>query len=141
MPPSSRNCAGAVIAVDTDIVVRLLTGDDAAQLEHVRRLFEVEIILLPKTVVLETEWVLRCLYGLPPSDIVRALLGLVALPQVRCEDATAVSAALDLVRQNLDFADALHLVSSSAVQRFATFDRALVRRAKAAATRIAVSAP
>ena len=112
MPPSSRNCAGAVIAVDTNIVVRLLTGDDPAQLERVRRLFETETIFLPKTVVLETEWVLRSLYGLSSREIVHALSALVALPQVRCEDAAAISAALELVRQKLDFADALHLASS-----------------------------
>jgi predicted nucleic-acid-binding protein len=141
MPPSSRNCAAAVIAVDTNVVVRLLTGDDPAQLERARLLFEAATIFLPKTVVLETEWVLRGLYGLPPRDIVRALSAIVALPQVRCEDAAAISAALDLVRLNLDFADALHLVSSSAAQRFATFDRILVRRAKVAATQIAVSVP
>ena len=141
MPPSSRNCVGAVIAVDTNVVVRLLTGDDPVQLERARHLFETETIFLPKTVVLETEWVLRSLYGLSSRDIVRALSGLVALPQVRCEDAAAISAALELVRQHLDFADALHLVSSSAAQHFATFDRKLLRRANLAATPIAVSAP
>jgi predicted nucleic acid-binding protein len=45
------------------------------------------------------------------------------------------------LRQNLDLADALHLLSSSAAQRFATFDRNLVRRGKVAAAWITVSAP
>ncbi len=141
MQPSSRNFAGAVIAVDTNIVVRLLTGDDPAQLERARRLFETDMIFLPKTVVLETEWVLRSLYGLASRNIVHALSALVALPQVRCEDSAAILSALELVRQNLDFADALHLASSSGAEKFATFDRSLVRRAKAASTTIAVSAP
>jgi predicted nucleic-acid-binding protein len=130
-----------VIAVDTNVVVRLLTGDDPAQVEVVRRLFAAETVFLPKTVVLETEWVLRSLYGLSARTIAQALSALVALPQVRCEDAAIVSAALDLMRQNLDFADALHVASSGAAERFATFDRTLVRRAKAAATGIAVSSP
>jgi predicted nucleic acid-binding protein len=52
-----------------------------------------------------------------------------------------VQAALALVRNNLDFADALHVASSGAVVRFATFDRTLVRRAKAAATGIVVTSP
>jgi predicted nucleic-acid-binding protein len=130
-----------VIAVDTDVVVRLLTGDDPEQLQRARALFETETIFLAKSVVLETEWVLRSLYGRSSRDITHALAALVALPQVRCEDAMAISAALELARQNLDFADALHLASSHAAQRFATFDRALVRRAKAAATNIDVSAP
>jgi predicted nucleic acid-binding protein len=130
-----------VIAVDTDIVVRLLTGDDPARLECARALFEAETIFLPKSVILETEWVLRSLYAKSPREITHALAALVALPQVRCEDAVAISAALELMRRNLDFADALHLASSHAAQRFATFDRALVRRAKAAATNIDVAAP
>jgi predicted nucleic acid-binding protein len=66
---------------------------------------------------------------------------LVALLQVSCEDTTAVQAALALVRNNLDFADALHVASGGAVVRFATFDRSLVRRAKAAATGIVVTSP
>ena len=107
----------------------------------VRALFETETIFLPKSVILETEWVLRSLYGKSPREIAHALAALVALPQIRCEDAVAISAALKLVRQNPDFTDALHLASSHAAQRFATFDRALVRRARAAATNIDVGAP
>ncbi|HEY2615784.1 MAG TPA: type II toxin-antitoxin system VapC family toxin [Acetobacteraceae bacterium] len=129
-----------MIAVDTNVIVRLLTGDDPAQLERARRLFETETIFLPKTVVLESEWVLRNLYGLSSREIVGALSALVALPQVRCEDAAAMSVALELMRRSLDFADALHVASSGAAQRFATFDRKLSRRAKVAATRIHVSA-
>ena len=136
-----RNCVGAVIAVDTNVVVRLLTGDDPAQFARVHKLFETEIILLPKTVVLETEWVLRSLYGLPAQDIVRALSALVALPQVRSEDASTVVEALELSRQGLDFADALHIASSRMADRIATFDRTLIRRARASATYIVVASP
>ena len=135
------SCDGAVIAVDTKVAVRLLTGDDPAQLEIARRLFAAETIFLPKTVILETEWGLRSLYSLSSSAIVQALSALVTLPQVRCEDTTSVLAALELVRENLDFADALHIASSGVAERFATFDRALIRRAKAAATGIAVTTP
>ena len=130
-----------MIAVDTNVVVRLLTGDDLAQLERARALFETETIFLPKSVILETEWVLRTLYGKSSREIAHALAALVALPQVRCEDTAAISAALELLRHKLDFADALHLASSYAARRFATFDRALVRRAKVAATSIDGAVP
>jgi predicted nucleic-acid-binding protein len=141
MRPLLPGCDGAVVAVDTNVVVRLLTGDEPARTEVARRLFMAETIFLAKTVILETEWVLRSLYNLSPRTIVEALSALVALLQVRCEDTTAVQAALALVRDNLDFADALHDASSGAVVRFATFDRTLVRRAKAAATGIVVTSP
>jgi predicted nucleic-acid-binding protein len=48
-----------VVAVDTDIVVRLLTADDPRQTDRTRRLFEAETIFLAKTVLLATRWVLR----------------------------------------------------------------------------------
>ena len=130
-----------MIAVDTNIVIRLLTGDDPAQLARARYLFETEKVFLPKTVVLETEWVLRSLYGLAASDIIRALTALVTLPQVSVEDSATIIEALGWLRQGLDFADALHLASSRMSERFVTFDRALVRRAKVAVTRIVVAAP
>ena len=140
MRPLLASYGGAVIAVDTNVVVRLLTGDDPAQLEVARGLFAVETIFLPTTVILETEWVLRSLYGLSAPAIAQALSALVALPQVRCEDATVISRALGMVRHNMDFADALHVASSGVADRFATFDRTLVRRARAA-TGIVVSSP
>ena len=130
-----------MIAVDTNVVVRLLTGDDPAQFARVHKLFESETIFLPKTVVLETEWVLRSLYGLSAMDIVRALAALVALPQVRSEDASAIVEALEFSRRGLDFADALHLASSRTAERFATFDRSLIRRARASATPVVVASP
>jgi hypothetical protein len=40
-------------------VVRFLTGDEPAQAERARSIFEREAVLLLKTVMLETEWVLR----------------------------------------------------------------------------------
>lgn len=134
MPLSYPNCVGAVIAVDTNIAVRLLTGDDAGQLQRARKLFEEETVFLPKTVLLETEWVLRSLYGLGTREVNRGLEGLVKLPQVQLEDPSAIAQALKWHREGLDFADALHVASSGPVERFVTFDRALARRAKAALT-------
>jgi predicted nucleic acid-binding protein len=65
----------------------------------------------------------------------------VTLPQVSVEDSATIIGALGWLRQGLDFADALHLASSRMSERFVTFDRALVRRAKVAVTRIVVAAP
>ncbi len=124
-----------MIAADTNIVVRLLTGDDPEQAARARRLFETETVFLPKTVMLETEWVLRRLYRKDAGAIIDALLGLASLPNTRCEDETAILQALAWNRQGLDFADALHLASSRIATGFTTFDRALIQRApsKAAA--------
>jgi predicted nucleic-acid-binding protein len=133
------NCARAVIAADTNIVVRLLTGDERQQTEHARRLFDTQTVLLPKTVLLEAEWVLRRLYRLDRAAVIRALDALISLPNVRCEDEPGVRQALTWSHEGLDFADALHMVASRAAERFATFDRALIK--VAATIGVAVSAP
>ena len=120
----------AVVAVDNNVVVRLLTGDDPRQATRARSLFERETVLLPTTVLLETEWVLGRLYGLDLLRIVDALAALIALPNVRCEHVGTVTIALDWARAGLDFADALDLAGGRAAERFVTFDAKFVKRAK-----------
>jgi predicted nucleic-acid-binding protein len=128
-----------VIAADTNVIIRLLTGDEPRQAEQARRLFETETIFLPKTVLLEAEWVLRRLYGFDPLLVTKALDGLISLPNVRCEDEAAVRQALDWMRDGMDFANALHLASSRTVSRFATFDLRMIKTAAKAG--LAVSEP
>ena len=50
-------------AADTNVVVRLLTGDDPVQSSAARLLFESGTVWIAKTVLLEADWVLRSLYG------------------------------------------------------------------------------
>ncbi len=117
-------------AVDTNVIVRLLVEDDARQSAAARAVFEGGPVWIAKTVLLETEWVLRSLYQLEVAEIQVALRRLAGLSGVRLEDEAAVVRAFDLCGKGLDFADALHLSSRAADARFVTFDRALVRRAK-----------
>lgn len=118
-----------MVAVDTNVVVRLLTGDDPAQGARARAIFEREAILLTKTVMLESEWVLRRLYRFGADRIGDAFAALLALPDVTCEDSGAVADAIRWMRDGLDFAEGLHLASARPAGRFATFDGALSRRA------------
>jgi predicted nucleic acid-binding protein len=122
-----------MIAVDTNVVIRLLTGDDPAQAERARALFESETIFLPKTVILESEWVLRKLYRNGRSETLEALSALALLPNVRCEDEAAIFAAIACARAGMDFADALHLTSAREAQRFASFDKKFVKAADSVA--------
>jgi len=118
-----------MIAVDTNILVRLLTGDEPDQARRARAIFESGAVLLAKTVVLETEWVLRRLYALERSAVLDALAAAIALPNVRCEDFGAVVDALGWAKAGMDFADALHLASAQQARRFATFDESMAKRA------------
>jgi predicted nucleic-acid-binding protein len=122
-----------MIAVDTDVLVRLLVRDDDVQAGRAAALFEQNEIFVCKTVLLETEWVLRFSYGLDGATILAALKGVVGLPRVSVEDGPAVAEALDLLESGMDFADALHLASSREAAQFVTFDRRLNKRADTAA--------
>ena len=119
-----------MIAVDTNVLVRLLTNDNAAQAARAAAVFRSSPVFVPNTVLLESEWVLRYSYGLPTASITRAFLALLGLPTVTFEDAPAAHLAIRMLERGIDFADALHLASSAAAERFVTFDARLVKRAR-----------
>ena len=119
-------------AVDTNILVRLLTGDDRAQTASARHLFATEPIFIAKTVLLETAWVLGSLYGFGDLAIREAFKKLLGLKRVHLEDESSVATALDLAAQGMDLADAMHLASRPPEAKFVSFDRALVRSARRA---------
>ena len=116
-----------MIAVDTNVVVRLLVNDDRQQGAVARSLFESEEVWVGVTVLLEAAWVLESIYGLSVKDVVKALRGVLGLPNVRAENAAAVAAALSAAGTGLELADALHLARSPENAEFATFDRGLAR--------------
>lgn len=118
-------------AVDTNVLVRLLTGDDADQTKRAAALFKKETIFIPKTVLLETEWVLRRLYRLDRKTVVSALRKLSGLGNVEIEQPLVVTQALQCCEDGMDFADALHLASSQNCRKFATFDEQLEKSASA----------
>jgi predicted nucleic acid-binding protein len=119
-----------MLVVDTNVVVRHLTNDDAAQAARARRLIDRHDVLLPLTVLLEAEWVLRSVYGFPAAEVVRALRGFAGLKRVTVESADAAAAALDWAEQGLELADALHLAAARGREGLASFDRALARAAR-----------
>jgi predicted nucleic-acid-binding protein len=118
-----------MIAVDTNLLVRLLTNDDPMEAKRALRVMESDDILIPKTVLLETEWVLRHGYVLAREIIAQSFQKLLGVPNVKTEDQQAANQALRWYRERLDFADALHLASSAKADRFATFDRDFVKKA------------
>jgi predicted nucleic-acid-binding protein len=116
-------------SVDTNVVVRLLTGDDARQAAAARSVFASGPIWIAKTVLLETGWVLRSLCGFEESAIRDAFLKLLGLQNVHIEDEPAVAGALALTVQGIELADALHLSSKPPGAAFVSFDQPFVRRA------------
>ena len=121
-----------MLAIDTNLIVRYLTGDHVAQSARARALIDGESVFAAVTVLFEVEWVLRSAYGYQAADIVHALRVFAGLPTVTVEDGAMVAAALDLAETGMDFADALHLTRSGHCEAFLTFDRKLIKAAKAA---------
>jgi predicted nucleic-acid-binding protein len=117
-------------AVDTNVIVRYLTNDDTGQAAQVRRLIAREQVFVPLTVLLETAWVLRAVYGFPATQIVAALRGFAGLTRVVVENASAAACALDWAERGLDFADALHLAAARPHEGLVSFDRALASAAR-----------
>jgi len=101
--------------VDTDVIIRLLTGDDPAKQAAANALFErVEggqlSLAAPDTVIADAVYVLASprLYALSRPEVTAQLSTLVALPGFQVQNRTQVLAALAVyARTTLDFGDAL----------------------------------
>lgn len=130
-----------MIAVDTNVVVRFLMNDEPSQARRARALFERaagspgEPILIPSTVLLETEWVLRSGYGVAKPAAIAGIRSILGLPGVTTRAPRSVARAVDVWEAGLDFADALHLLLSGGDSAgldfpvFFTFDARLRTRA------------
>jgi predicted nucleic acid-binding protein len=100
--------------VDTDVIIRLLTGDDPAKQLAAKNLFTRvqggELSLLaPDTVIADAVFVLssRRLYNLPRAEIQAMLTALLRLPRFRVSNRRTVIEALELyAATSLDFRDA-----------------------------------
>lgn len=125
-----------MIAVDTNILARFYCDDPAdAQVKRQRPLarrimVESGAVFVPLTVILEFEWVMRGFYRQEPESFCLVLEHLLGMSHVTVERWETVKDAVDLHRQGLDFADALHWASSRHCERLLSFDdRRFIRRA------------
>jgi predicted nucleic-acid-binding protein len=100
-----------MIAVDTNVVIRFLVDNHPLEGKRARQLFEDRRVLIPESVLLESEWVLRAVYGFSRDE--RML----------------VMQVLDGFDAGFDFADALHYARSAGLE-MKTFDRKFINRGK-----------
>lgn len=118
-----------MIAVDTNVLARLLLRDDEAQYRRSVRLFgDGREYTAPPTVILELVWVLGS-YGYDRSDIAAGLKSLLGLSNFKPKQGAAIQAAISGYESGMDFGDALHLAMSSGDHAFVTFDERLAKRA------------
>ncbi|WP_339646508.1 type II toxin-antitoxin system VapC family toxin [uncultured Pelagibacterium sp.] len=91
-----------MLAIDTNLIVRYLTGEHPKQLLKARALIEGEPAFVSVTVLLEVEGVLRSTYQYRPADVAHALRAFAGLYTVTVEDGAGVGVALDLPERGMD---------------------------------------
>lgn len=111
-----------MLAIDTNIVVRYLTGDHPEQSAKAKALIDRNDVFVGATVLLEAEWVLRSVYGFDARPLAQKLAAFCGLQRVTVEDPPATARALRWAADGLDFADALHLAKAQSCDAFISFD-------------------
>ena len=118
-----------MIGLDTNVLARYFIEEESAdaatlaQRQAARQLIESgQDLLLPKTVALELEWVLRGYYGFAAEQVLLVFEQLLHHPCMQVEDRPVLEQALAGLRSGLDFADALHHASCKGCEAIASFD-------------------
>lgn len=117
-------------ALDTNIVVRYLTGDDPDQAAKARAVIDAGPVFVSTTVLLECDWVLRSAYGFGGGEVAAALRAFAGLPSVSVESPAMLAQALDRAASGMDLADSLHLGAAARCEAMLTFDRRFIEMAE-----------
>jgi len=115
-------------AVDTNVLVRLITRDEAAQVAAAERFVE-KGAWVSHLALAEMTWVLKAVYERSPADIATAIDLLLNHRELSLQDPDVVAAALEKFRSRpaVGFSDCLLLeIARRAGQLpLGTFDRSL----------------
>jgi len=118
-----------VIALDTNVLVRLITGDDPVQAREIEVYLEKTEgpFLIPDLVMAELAWVLQRRYGFRRTEVGDVLLALLNRRDVVFEDEERVRVAVRSFIEGLDLADALivEIARAAGCDRLASFDDSL----------------
>ncbi len=123
-----------MIAIDTNVLVRYLVGDDVEQSETARRLLAGLSSTNPgficREVMIEVAWVLERSYSFSRMQVADALMDLTAADSLVVENSDDVAAAAHQYRQGgPDFADCMILSAArrAGATPLYTFDRRFAR--------------
>jgi len=115
--------------VDTNILVRHLTGDPADMAARATAYLATESeLLLSDLIVAETIYVLESFYKAPRQKIAEAMRSLLALRSVICVDPALLLRSIEVYEvDRIDFAEAYLVASaeSTGVGVVASFDRSI----------------
>lgn len=130
-PPSPRGEAPMTAFVDTNVLIRHLTGDPPAKAARATRfLAEAEEPLLADLILAEVAYVLESYYEAPRAKVPATLRAVLAFPPITVVVAELAQRAVEVYDiHRLDFADAYLVASAerSGVGSVASFDRSIDR--------------
>ena len=117
--------------VDTNILIRHLTGEPAAPARRATRYLErADELLLPDLILAEVAYVLESFYEVARAEVATTLRAILAFPAIRVLDVELLQRAVEVYEvHRLDFADA-YLVASAertGIGVIASFDRSIDR--------------
>lgn len=113
------------ITIDTNIILRLLIGDDEQQrIQAEEVLTHADRVFIPTTVFCETVWILLRSYKLSAADVISALEWIMEIENAYLHE-DEVMAGLELMRLGGDFADGVNEYCGRKMgsYEFATFDK------------------
>jgi len=118
-------------SIDTNVLVRLVTGDDPGQLAKAKAfVHRHRPVLVTHLSMLELAWVLQSSYGMGKAKVGQVLGMLLELDEFRIEEPVVLQAALDAwQRTRADFADCfiLETVKAAHGTPLGTFDAVMAR--------------
>ena len=121
--------------LDTNVLLRLITADDPAQVRRAQSYLSRECTpespgFINRVVITEVVWVLESFYQYPRTEITRAVEALLRTQDLKIEDAPAVSSAITAFEAGADFADALIGATNeiAGCSGTVTFDEGAARR-------------
>ena len=117
--------------LDTNVLIRHLTGDPPAQARRATAFLErADELLLPDLIVAEVVYVLESFYELERARVAELVRAIIGFPAIAVVDEPLLLRALEVYEvDRLDFADAYLVANAEAsgVPTIASFDRGIDR--------------
>jgi predicted nucleic-acid-binding protein len=118
-------------AIDTNILIRFLTGDDKPQAKKVYRLLknaesEKSVMFVPLLVVLEMIWVLESVYEISRKEVLESISDLLLMPVLKFDQQPAIQHFIHSAQKNkYDLSDLLiaHAAKTNGCESVITFDK------------------
>lgn len=126
---SPRQDPGLTAFLDTNVLIRHLTGDPPAQARRATAfLAKADELLVPDLIAAEVVFVLESFYEVKREHVAELVRAVIGFPAVVVVDAPLLLRALEIYEvDRLDFAEAYLVASAEAtgVKTIASFDRAI----------------